>query len=117
MSNNFLLVIILMFIFNINGYSQSPLKISTSRNNDKSIDFNYTKTEPGTFFVEVNIKGLKNSNDSEKQTTVVTNFIGKLFTIKPSDGNQNISFETYSTKLAYGNPNLKVNENYLLLAL
>ncbi|TKB97810.1 hypothetical protein [Pedobacter cryophilus] len=96
--------------------AQEPtLKLKLETKSDRSIDFNFEKTDPGSYFVIVTFVDLTNCIESSSKTEVAENFSGKLFTLKPSDGTKSVSFSTYSYRYIRGTEKTKpANLVYLL---
>lgn len=80
------------------------------RNADKSVDINYTKELPGSYYVRVAFTSLDNCHQSDFEE-VIKNSSGKLITLKPLDSKKPINF-SYKFYSIMGNPNAKVDENF-----
>jgi hypothetical protein len=94
---------------------ESKLTVSPTYNQDRSVDFNYTKDNPGTFTVIVKFRNLTNSLSSERQVEETRGYNGKLLTLKPNNANQSIGF-SYSYTYLRGKlkPKFKPEFVYLL---
>ncbi len=103
-----LLYVFLGLSINFNLLAQNKVvTIKTERNSDKSIDFYYEKTLPGSYYIIIEFNRLENANKSTFKK-VVKHYSGKLFNIKPIDENRGISF-SYKFKYSIGEPNPKVD--------
>lgn len=80
--------------------AQNVLTVDSKRNDDKSVDFFYNKTKPGTYTVVVTFRSLENAYYTPEKY-LVTNFDGPLFTLKPTDPNKGISY-SYSYRYIQG---------------
>lgn len=112
MKNILVISVIMAFLF-LKGNAQSPIKISVNRNADKSIDFNYTKSDLATYFVQVTLHNLRGANSNDVQYGIANASSGRLFTIIPSRSENGILYNGYNTKIVKGNPNLKIDHDYI----
>ncbi len=110
MKNGILLIICFLTIVGINNklFSQnSPIEISYKRNDDRSIDFSYEKSVPGSYTVKVMFSDLENSNGSDYEGVIKASS-GRLFSLRPNDDSRSISF-SYSTSVRMGIVNPKID--------
>lgn len=105
------LILIIFTHFSI--AQEYKIELKTKRNEDRSVDFFYTKQMVGTYHLIVTLSNLDNTFSSGFNRGV-KNKTGKLFTMKPSVPNKSIRFN-YSYQYARGKLNPKFDEkfNYL----
>lgn len=108
-----ILIIIILFISQFSFAQNNVLRVTSQRNNDKSITFSFNKEKYGSFFLSVWFTELNNSH-SRGYNNVVKGLNGRLFTIKPDDENQGIG-STYRAWYIRGVPNPKLDTNYTYL--
>lgn len=101
---NILFLLVLIFIQFSN--SQIPKEgVVYERNDDKSIDFRYTKSTLGSIYVILKFRNLDNaSSDVVKQT--ISGYGGSLVTLQPSNPSEGISF-SYSYRIVPGDVDAK----------
>lgn len=105
------IIFISLFIISQSIYTQNnKIEITYERKNDQSVDFHYKKNVPGSYYLTLEFDNLTNCNDSRTYKKVIKDDSGSLFTLKPYNTNQGISF-SYKIKYIIGNPNPKINEN------
>ena len=105
-------IILFFIISNLQLFSQEKLvKIKPKRNDDRSVSFYYEKDVPGTFFVQVKLSGLVNSNTGDFKGNI-KNDSGVLFTIDPIDNKKPIKF-SYKTKYIRGVYKAKIQEDFV----
>ncbi|MFH4968890.1 hypothetical protein V8G61_11860 [Gaetbulibacter sp. M240] len=90
-------------------FSQNDIEVTYTRNTNNSVQFNYNKKVPGSYFLTIEFDVLENSNNSMSVERVVKNASGILLTLKPIDERNGISF-SYRIKYTQGNPYPKVNK-------
>jgi hypothetical protein len=113
-----LLVLSLLVFCNLNHVfaQDSPIKVSYKVNANKDVDFNYEKTDPGSFTVVLNFKSFSNTNIHQQEFTV-KNYSGNLLTLTPLNKEQNIGFSFTSSAIRGKlNPELDADFVYLLPA-
>jgi hypothetical protein len=94
---------------------ESPVKLSYNVNMDKTVTFNYEKTDPGSYTIILRFKQLSNSSESEEQELGVMNYSGSLLTLKPTDKERGIGFSyTYSSVRGKLNPKYNADFIYIL---
>lgn len=99
-----LLACILMIpVFGLQAQENRTLVIETETKSDRSVDFNYNKTDPGTYTVIVNFSNLTNTVPRQQFHTA-KHFSGKLFTLSPINKEQGIG---YSYRYTYIRGQLK----------
>jgi len=103
---------LLVLGINQNLISQNKnIEITAKRNPDKSVDFLYTKKEPGSYYVKIEFPTIENSYRLDFEE-VVKNNTGRLFKLKPINRDKPINF-TYTVVSIRGNPNPKINKDFL----
>lgn len=80
------------------------------RNDDKSIDFNYAKSTPGSIYVILKFKQLTNTT-SEIIKKTISGYGGPLTTLLPNNLNESIGF-SYSYRILSGNIDAKPDYNF-----
>lgn len=112
---NSLLRIFLLLLISTNVFSQTKtIQIETKRNADKSVDFYYKKSEPGSFLLSIKFKKLDNSS-SRDYLEVVKSSGGKIFSLQPINKNYGIGFSyTYTYIRGDINPNIDSAFVYIL---
>ncbi len=85
----------LLFVFTClvpyQGFLQDKLSISSKRNDDNSITYNYEKQKPGNYLVYFNIQQISNAIPPRDRITV-SGQNGTLFTLKPISEKAGINF-------------------------
>lgn len=77
---------------------ERPVKITYNVNTDKTVAFQYEKTDPGSYTILLKFKQLGNSTEREEQELSVVHYSGNLLTLKPTDKERGIGFSyTYSS--------------------
>jgi len=107
------IIIIILFISQFSFAQNNILRVTSQRNNDKSLTFSFNKKEHGSFFLSLWFTELSNSH-SRGYNNVVKGLNGRLFTLKPDDENQGIGC-SYRTWYIRGVPNPKFDANYTYL--
>lgn len=103
-----LLVFILCIGFNLIGFSQKEsIIIKTQKNKDKSVDFYYEKSVPGSYFLIIKFTALENSAMNTFRD-VVKHDSGHLFTLRPEHEGKSIKY-SYRTSGFRGVPNPKLD--------
>ena len=93
-----------------------PVKIVYKVNPDKSVNFNYEKTDPGNYTIILNFKSLDNAVSPNKDYTV-KNYSGSLLTLTPIIKENSISFSySYSSIKGKLNPKYMADFVYLMPA-
>lgn len=101
-----LLVIILCIGFSHVGFSQKKsIIIKTQKNKDKSVDFYYEKSVPGSYFLTIKFTSLENSVMNTFRDVVKFDS-GHLFTLRPEHEGKSIKY-SYRTSWFRGIPNPK----------
>lgn len=105
--NRFLLFSLLI-LFGLPSFAQKDnLKITYKRNPDRSIDFFYKKSSPGSLFLIVDFNKSDNFRDPNFKN-VIDSYSGFLFSINPIDKKRPIGF-SYRFKVFRGVENAKVD--------
>lgn len=106
-----LTVMMLLFTaFYLNAQSKN-IKVESNYNSDRSVDFTYTKNEPGTYYLTIEFTTLENTSSSNIVQQKVQGTSGSLFTLTPTNGNQGIRF-SYKYHYVLGDPNPKVDKEF-----
>ncbi len=106
--------IIFLMISNIGFSQKKPLTITPQRNSNNSIDFYYTKTNPGSKHVIITFKKLTNCRKPKVITKTIKGWSGLLFTLRPIDKKKRISY-SYRYQSINGNPNAKIDSNFVYI--
>ena len=111
----FIVLTILVFtVFKSRG-QEYPVIINTVTNTNNTVDLNYTKSDPGTYFLVITFDGLTNSYSSVKQKIKVGGYSGKLLTLIPANEQQGIGYSlNYAVIRGVLNPKVDSNFAYLL---
>jgi hypothetical protein len=88
------------------------IEISYETKSDNSVKFYYKKNTPGSYFITLEFDKLTNCNNSRTYKKVIKYSSGALFTLKPANQNQGISF-SYKMKYIRGDPNPKINNDII----
>ena len=76
-----LLLVFSLILSSLSGFSQAKkLYIETDRQEDKTVDFSYKKSVPGTYTVLINFTKLDNSIYSRRALNL-SNYSGRLFNL------------------------------------
>ncbi|MFD1257485.1 hypothetical protein ACFQ3S_11820 [Mucilaginibacter terrae] len=117
MNNLFKFLIIFVFIglqaANVTA-QDSPVQVSYKVNSNKTVDFSFTKPDPGTFTVVLAFTNLTNSYDAEQSTLTAKDYSGNLKTLTPSNKEQGIGF-SYKYSYIRGKLNPKYNADFVYL--
>ena len=98
--------------FTLSSYSQQkPVEITFKRNDDKSIDFYYKKTSPGSTHIIINFKRLENAKSNSVIKKTIKGLSGNLLKLEPFDDKKSISF-SYSYSYMLGNSKAKVENQF-----
>ncbi len=89
----------------------SDINVSYEKGTDNSITFNYEKRVPGSYTISVKLNNLQNASSSDYEGVINSNG-GRLFTIKPIQRDQGITF-SYSYTYVRGNMNPKVDTSFV----
>lgn len=102
----------LFFGKTISSFAQSTdIIVTYEKASDNSITFNYTKNTPGSYTINVKFSNLQNAPSSDYEG-VINNISGTLFTLKPTQREQVITF-SYSYNYVRGNMNPKVDTSFV----
>ena len=104
-------LILLLILIPLFSFSQNDLEINYVENRDNSVSFNYKKRIPGTYFLTLDFKNLRNTRAKNRQSKKITNNIGSLFNLRPNNDDEQIGFN-YSYSYYKGNINSQVELNY-----
>ena len=112
MKTNYL--IILFTLFSHFSFCQTrDLEVTFKQNDDNTVDFYYSKTEYGTYTVQVTFNRLENAY-TQKFVGTAKSKTGKLFTLKPINPKNGISF-SYKYIYGLGEINPKINKSFVYL--
>lgn len=104
---------IIVFLVSQSFYAQEKkIEITYERRSDKSIDFYYQKNVPGSYYLKLEFSRLENCENSRTYEQVLKYDSGSLFTLKPHDDSQGISF-SYRLSYTRGNPKAKINNGII----
>jgi hypothetical protein len=107
-------VIIAFFCSQIICGQHKKIEVTHKIKNDNSIEFYYKKNIPGSYYLKLEFDNLTNCNDRRAYEKIIKHSAGSLFTLKPSNKNQGISF-SYKFIYTAGNPNPKIDEDIVYL--
>jgi len=85
------LVLFLFCLLPYRGFLQDKISVSSKRNDDNSITYNYEKEKPGNYLVYLNIQQISNAIPPRDRITI-SGQSGTLFTLKPISENAGINF-------------------------
>ena len=88
-----------------------PLKVESNVREDKSVDFTFSKKDPGTYTIIFSFNSLRNTNAAERQVVTATGFSGRAFTLKPIDPNSSVGF-SYRYSYIRGKVLRKYNQEF-----
>ncbi|UKT64083.1 M23 family metallopeptidase [Pedobacter mucosus] len=107
----------IIFSATINVFSQekeSAVKINYQVNTNKSVDFNFEKTDEGTYTVMITFSSLTNTMGSNVQIVTVKGFGGRATTLTPTNKEQGVGF-SYTYSYIRGKLNPKFNKDFVYL--
>ena len=93
---------------------ESPVKVNYKVNMDKSVAFDYEKTDPGSYTIILKFKELSNANERDEQELGLKNYSGSLLTLKPTNKERGIGF-SYTYASIRGKLNPKYNADFIYL--
>lgn len=109
-----ILLIVLTACIVITGKSQnSSFKISTERNSDESVSFNFEKEDFGTYYVKLTFSHVENSSTTSYQQNV-RGLNGTILTLKPLVQNKPIGY-SYKYIWIRGKLNPKIDTDFVYL--
>ena len=105
-------IISIVFLFCISQlFSQRNLiEIDYKKNQDNSVNFNYKKKSPGSWFIMLQFSNLTNTRGRYFNKVVKSN-MGSLLKLKPVNPDESIGFQ-YSFNYFRGNLNSKIEYDY-----
>ncbi|MGF1926110.1 MAG: hypothetical protein ACQUHE_18195, partial [Bacteroidia bacterium] len=109
----FLLTFLLSSSFSPTQAQQRALTLETKTNSNRSVDFNYQKTDPGSYTVVVNFTTLTNAYRPGSSFTA-SEYSGRLFSLTPTNKEQGIGFG-YSVSYIRGKLKPKYDPNFIYL--
>lgn len=114
MKNTICFTLLLFFCTNIFA-QKKKIEIKYKRNSDKSISFYFNKNVPGSYFLSIEFSELENCNHNKTYKQTIKHSTGKLFTLKPYDQSEGISFSyNYSYIIGNSKPKVKDDIQYIL---
>ncbi|MEJ5995931.1 hypothetical protein WG904_15995 [Pedobacter sp. Du54] len=103
----------IFFIFLSANAQERPIKLEPKRNQNQSVDFNFQKTDPGTYTVVLNFSNL--SNTSNPGTFFkAADYSGRLFSLTPTVKEQGIGY-SYSFSYIRGKLKPKYDVDFIYL--
>ncbi len=109
------IISLLLLIMNVQLYAQvQNITLNRTVNEDKSIDLNYEKKLPGSYYVVVELSNITNC-DTDGYKGVISDYSGNLLRLKPSNPQQGIGYSMKSfTMMGDPNPRLDSLFHYTL---
>jgi hypothetical protein len=104
--------LVLIFSFIHSSAQKLEVDVTSARKDDKSIDFNYTKSGHGNYTILLKFNSLVNAHALNKPI-IVDRLSGKLMTLKPVDNQRHISMSGYSFLYVRGFYKPKVDEKFV----
>ena len=116
--NHYLFTIALIIVLSCTEKLQAQdriVEITAVKSTNNNVDFNYTKSKPGSYTVKINFNNLKNTNASDDYETVIDGSSGRLLTLRPTNKEEGIGYG-YKFSYTFGNSRPKVDSlfQYLL---
>jgi len=93
---------------------ESPVKLNYTVNQNRSVTFDYVKTDPGNYTVVVKFPTLTNSYATNEQNATAGNYSGRLLQLEPTDKAQSIGF-SYSYTFIRGKLKPKFDSGFVYL--
>ncbi len=88
----------------------NDLEITTRNNSDNSVDFSFSKSTPGSYYVELRFTETSNCNVSDFRG-VAKGFNGTLLTLRPINPDRGIGY-SYSFRYMLGVPKPKIDPDF-----
>lgn len=111
----FALLSIMSFILPITVLSQEyPLLIKTETKANNSVDFFYTKTDPGNYLVSITLNSLSNCYTTAQKFINANGYSGKLLTLTPDKADQGIGYG-YKYTIIRGIFKPKIDTNFVYI--
>ncbi|WP_075601897.1 hypothetical protein [Saccharicrinis aurantiacus] len=104
-------VIVLLFPVTLINAQSKTITVDYKYNDDRSIDFTYTKSKPGTYYLTFEFTKLENSSSSHIIQQKVQGASGTLFTLTPIDEQKGISFG-YKFHYILGDPYARIDKEF-----
>ncbi|MCA5005472.1 M23 family metallopeptidase [Sphingobacterium bovistauri] len=105
------LLLALCISFHLVCAQEGKIEIAADVQSDKSVEFNFTKSDPGTFTVQTKFKTLSNASESGS-TYQARGYSGVLLTLQPINKEQSVSY-SYSYRCIRGKLLPKVNFEFI----
>lgn len=93
---------------------EKTLNITYRVNSNNSVDFDFTKTDPGTWTILLKFNDLRNYNGPREQQLEAKNYSGRLTSLQPTNKNEGIGF-SYSYHYIRGRLKPKYNPDFIYL--
>lgn len=108
-------VVLLFFLLLVTeiGFSQHIISIESENNDDNSVDFKYTKTKSGTYYLHFNFTNYENTLTPQRKFTIKS-YNGVLMKLKPISDNANIRY-SYTYTYTRGLPNPKIDTSFVYI--
>ncbi|MBD0404253.1 hypothetical protein [Flammeovirga sp. EKP202] len=87
--------------------------VNTKRNDDNSVEINFEKNVPGSYYISLNFKSYTNCN-TPPTGKVVRGMSGTLVRLRPIDENKSVNC-SYSYSYFMGNPNAKPDTTFIYM--
>lgn len=117
MKKNVMYLVLFLIILggNYKILAQTPIvTITTKVNDDRTVDFSYTKDKPGTYTVNLEFTNVENC-DTREYTTEVRGYSGNLYRLRPLDKARGIRYSMkYYTVMGEVNPKIDSLFRYTL---
>ncbi len=112
--NKSLLYIALFFAsVNLCKAQEKPIKFTSQRNTDNSIDINFSKEDAATYYLILDFRELTNCSQPTKQDVRINGYTGKVISLKPTDPSIGIGYSN-SFRYILGTDHYKQN-NFVYL--
>lgn len=106
-TRSFFLIILCFIVASSVSGQKIDLEVTYVINDDRSVEFSYSKNVPGTVTLDMVFKSLSNAN-YVRRPHYLNGYNGRLFLLRPSDPDRSIGF-SFSYKFIRGRLKPKVN--------
>ncbi len=109
------IICLMLFVINVHLFAQvQNITINRTVNDDKSIDLNFEKTLPGSYYIVMEFSNISNCYTNEYKG-VITGYSGRLLSLKPINAQQGIGYSLkYSAVMGVPNPKVDSLFQYTL---
>lgn len=109
------IICLILLVINFHLYAQvQNITINRTVNEDKSIDLNYEKKLPGSYYVVLDFSDISNCYTNEYKG-VIAGYSGRLLSLKPINAQQGIGYSLrYSAVMGVPNPKVDSLFQYIL---